>query len=176
MNIAQHMTMLLAQALPQTDNNIVIHEVSSNIKGNKTAERTFAVFGKVDGEFVLIFVFYVTEYFVDGIVHLELVDSIQYYNEINRTELCHTILLSYFYSCSLRGLKWTCFQSCPLGDDSCVFHVPHGSRSDSPHASRHETLTTRALHPPILEKRVIHHVQFRMGVEVMAHTHLDMRH
>ena len=69
--------MLLTQALPQTDNNIVIHEVSSNIKGNKTAERTFAVFGKVDGEFVLIFVFYVTEYFVDGVVHLELVDSMQ---------------------------------------------------------------------------------------------------
>ena len=76
MNIAQHMTMLLAQALPQTDNNIVIHEVSSNIKENITAERTFAVFGKVDGEFVLIFVFHATACFVDGVVHLELVDSL----------------------------------------------------------------------------------------------------
>ena len=114
--------MLLTQALPQTDNNIVIHEVSSNIKENNTAERTFAVFGKVDDEFVLIFVFYVTEYFVDGIVHLELVDSLQYYNELNRTELYHTILLSYFCSCSLRGLKWIYFQSCPPGDDAYVFH------------------------------------------------------
>ena len=60
------MTMLLTQALPQTDNNIVIHEASSNIKENNTAERTFTVFGKVDNECVLIFVFYATEYFVDA--------------------------------------------------------------------------------------------------------------
>ena len=32
------------------------------------------------------------------------------------------ILLSYFYTCSLRGLRSIYFQSCPPGDDTYVFH------------------------------------------------------
>ena len=104
-NFFQRMKMFLAQALLQTDKNIVIYEVSSNIKRNNTAERTFAVFGKIDGEFSFIFVFHATECFVDGHLHLDFVDSLQHYNEMNRTELRHAMLFYCFCSCSLRDLK-----------------------------------------------------------------------
>ena len=80
MNIFQCMNILLAQALPQTYNNIVFYEAWSNVKVNNAIERTFVVFEKVDGEFVLIFVFFAVDHFLGGIVHLELVDSLQSYN------------------------------------------------------------------------------------------------
>ena len=53
------------------------------------------------------------------------------------------------------------------------YPIPHETRSDGPHGTRHETLTTRATHPPIIGKCVLCYVQLRMGHEVMAHTELE---
>lgn len=132
MDIAQYMTMLLMQAMPETNDNIFIYQLSCNMTENNTAERTLGVFSKIDEEFVLIFVFFVTEYLVEGIVHLELVDSLQYYIQSNRTELYHIILLAYFYSCSLRGLHSVYFQSCPPGNDAYIFHDKPSSQKQLP--------------------------------------------
>ena len=56
MDITQCVPILLTQDLPQTDNNIVIHEAQCSIKESNPAERTFVFFGKAYGKFVLIFV------------------------------------------------------------------------------------------------------------------------
>ena len=55
MSIGQRTTTLLAQHLPHAENNAVIHEVSHDVKENNTAERTFDVFGEIDGNLVLVF-------------------------------------------------------------------------------------------------------------------------
>ena len=81
-----------------------------------------STFGKIDEEFVLIFVFHAAECFANGIAHLEIVDSMQHHSELSWMELRYTMMLSYFWSCSLRDLKGTCFQSFPPGDGACVFH------------------------------------------------------
>lgn len=110
---------LLEQAILEATRNVIMHEVSC-FESNDSIKRYFRVFGKIDKECKIIFLFYVTEYF-DGCVHLELVDLLKFYQKIHRTTLYHHILLSYFYKCSCQGLKWVYFQSYPPGDDVNVF-------------------------------------------------------
>ena len=53
--------------------------------------------------------------------------------------------------------------------------IPYGIRSDGLHWSRYEILTSRALYPRVQGKWVIYDIQFLPGLEVMAHTDLDIR-
>ena len=121
MDIARTMLHFIVQTIPEAHDNVYICELSTYIN-EKSIERTFSVFAKIDNDWVIIFMFFATEYF-DGYVHLELVDSLQFYKEINRTNLYHTVLLAYFYTCSCRGLSMIYFQSCPPGENSSyIFH------------------------------------------------------
>ena len=62
------------------------------------------------------------------------------------------------------------------GEAGYMFNpIPYGTRNDGLHGTRYEILTTRALCPPIIGKWALCHVHLRMGLEVMAHTELDMR-
>ena len=107
MDIAQTMLQFIVHAIPEAHDSVYVYELSTYIN-DKSIERTFGVFAKIGNDWVIIFSFYATEYF-DGYVHLELLDSLQFYKAINRTNLYHTILLAYFYTCGCRGLSMIYF-------------------------------------------------------------------
>ena len=128
MDIIFCMQMILIHSIADAINNLLIKEVSTFVnKKNESVERVIGLFGKIDNEWVIIFAFYATEY-SNGKVHLELVDSLQYYTAINRTLLYHVVLVAYSYTCACRGLTEIYFQSCPPGDHSYIFHNKPGSQ------------------------------------------------
>ena len=121
MDIAQTMQQFIEHAIPEAHGIVYVYELSTFIS-DKSIERTFGVFVKIDDDWAMIFSFYATEHF-DGYVHLELVDSLQFFKAINRTNLYHTVLLAYFHTCGCRGLSMMYFQSCPPGENSSyIFH------------------------------------------------------
>ena len=120
MNVDIAMENIIKTIYPK--NRIMIREMSSIYDGPlNSLRRTFGTIVEIEKKPVLIFMFCTQEYFTEKVVHLELVDSIQCYQEVNRSELYQMTLHAYFYTCSCRGFESLYFESCPPKEDSYLF-------------------------------------------------------